>query len=79
MRRIQLCLSSTRTNFRVQIIGVSIVYHETSASLAFVGGIHRSPVHSPHKRLVTQKMFSYDDVIMIYTYVIDRKMRPVCH
>ena len=39
--------------------------HQSSASLAFVGGIHRSPVNSPHKGPVTRKMFPFDDVIMI--------------
>ena len=38
--------------------------HHSSASLAFVRGIHRGPVNSPHKRPVTRKMFSFDDVIM---------------
>ena len=35
-----------------------------SASLAFVRGIHRWPVNSPHKGPVTRKMFPFDDVIM---------------
>ena len=39
--------------------------HQSSASLAFVRGIHRWPVNSPHKGPVTRKMFSFDDVIMI--------------
>ena len=50
----------------------SIVYsgadqrkHESSASLAFVWGIHRGPVNSPHKWPVTRKMFPFDDVIMV--------------
>ena len=38
--------------------------HQSSASLAFVWGIHRGPVNSPHKWPVTQKMFPFDDVIM---------------
>ena len=38
--------------------------HQTSASLAFVRGIHRWPVNSPHKGPVTRKMFPFDDVIM---------------
>ena len=38
--------------------------HQSSASLAFVRGIHRSPVNSPHKGPVTRKMFPFDDVIM---------------
>ena len=58
-----------------QITGVSVVYstvvsdadqrkHQSSASLAFVWGIHRWPVNSPHKRPMTRKMFPFDDVIM---------------
>ena len=39
--------------------------HQSSASLAFVWGIHRRPVNSPHKWPVTRKMFPFDDVIMI--------------
>ena len=49
----------------------SIVYsdadqrkHQSFASLAFVWGIHRGPVNSPHKWPVTRKMFPFDDVIM---------------
>ena len=38
--------------------------HQSSASLAFVRGIHRWPVNSPHKGPVTQKMFPFDDAIM---------------
>ena len=38
--------------------------HQSSASLAFVRGIHRWPVNSPHKGPVTRKMFPVDDVIM---------------
>ena len=58
-----------------QITGVSIVCsavcsgadqrkHQSSASLAFVRGIHRWPVDSPHKGLVTRKMFPFNDVIV---------------
>ena len=39
--------------------------HQSSGSLAFVRGIHRSPVNSPHKWPVTRKMFPFDDVIMV--------------
>ena len=57
-----------------QITSLTIVYstgadqrkHQSSASLAFVRGIHRWPVNSPHKRPVTWKMFPFDDVIMIW-------------
>ena len=51
----------------------SIVYsdadqrkHQSSASLAFVRGINRGPVNSPHKWPVTRKMFPFDDVIMMW-------------
>ena len=40
--------------------------HQSSASLAFVWGIHRGPVNSPHKWPVTRKMLQFDDVIMNY-------------
>ena len=55
-----------------QITSLTIVYsivcyadrrkHQSSATLAFVRGIHRGPVNSPHKWPVTQKMFPFDDV-----------------
>ena len=35
------------------------------ASLAFVRGIHRWPVNSPHKGPVMRKMCPFDDVIMM--------------
>ena len=38
--------------------------HQSSASLAFVRGIHRGPVNSPQKWPVTRKMFPFDDIIM---------------
>ena len=38
--------------------------HQSSASLAFVRGIHRWPVNSAPKWPVTRKMFPFDDVIM---------------
>ena len=37
---------------------------QSSASLAFMRGIHRWPVDSPHKGQITRKIFSFDDVIM---------------
>ena len=43
--------------------------HQSSASLAFVGGIHRWPVNSPHKGPVTRKMSPFDDVIMPPIYI----------
>ena len=41
--------------------------HQSSASLAFVRGIHRWPENSPHKRSVTWKMFPFDDAIILST------------
>ena len=54
-----------------QITSLTIVYstvysgadkrkHQSSASLAFVRGIHRGPVNSPHKWPVARKMFPLD-------------------
>ena len=46
--------------------------HRSSASMAFVTGIHRWPVSSPRKEPATQKMFPFDDVIMrkVYLYTL---------
>ena len=44
--------------------------HQSSASLAFVRGIHRWPVNSPHKGPVTREMFPFDDVIMVKWIII---------
>ena len=62
-----------------QNTGVTIVYlsvcsgtdqskHQSSPSLAFVRGIHRWPVVSPHKGPVTRKIFAFDDLIMVCGY-----------
>ena len=37
---------------------------QSFASLAFMRGIYRWPVNSPHEGPVTRKMFLIDDVIM---------------
>ena len=58
-----------------QITSLTIVYsivysgadqrkHQSSVSLAFVRGIHRWLVNSPHQGPVTQKMIPFDDVII---------------
>ena len=44
--------------------------HQSSASLAFVRGIHRRSVNSPHKWPVTRKIFPFDDVIMALTHLV---------
>ena len=71
-----------------QITSLTIVYstvypdadqrkHQSSASLAFVRGIHRGPVNSPHKRPVTRKMFPFDDAIMLQ-YQMEPIWQTVC-
>ena len=75
-----------------QITSLTIVYsavysgavqrkHQSSAALAFVRGIHRGPVNSPQKWPVTRKMFPFDDVIMIRSFICDKrrtKISPFC-
>ena len=62
-----------------QIINLTIVYsivysdadqreHKSSASLAFMWGIHRRPVNSPHKWPVTRNMFPFHGVIMLIIF-----------
>ena len=69
-----------------QITSLTIVYaavysdadqrkHQSSASLAFVRGIHRGPVNSPHKWPVTRKIFPFDDVIMAEGVSISGRQR----
>ena len=64
-----------------QITSLTIVYstvysgahqrkHQSYASLAFVRGIHREPVNSPHKWPVTRKTFPFDDVIMNFRHKV---------
>ena len=66
----------TMSGMASQITSLRIVYstvypgadqrkHQSPASLAFVRGIHRGPVNSPHKWPVTRKVFPFDDVIML--------------
>ena len=62
-----------------QITSLTIVYsavysgtnqrkHQSSASLAFVRGIHWVPVNTPHKGPVTRKILPFDDVIMTVSH-----------
>ena len=73
-----------------QITGASIVYstaysganqrkHQSSASLAFVQGIHRRPVNSPHKGPVMWKVFPFDDVIMWHSFVLSAEIWKMLH
>ena len=64
-----------------QITSLTVVYssvypgadqrkYQSSTSLAFVRGIHRELVNSPHKWPVTRKMFPFDNVIMLSVTMI---------
>ena len=57
-------MASQMTSLTIVYPGADQRKQHSSASLAFVLGIHRSPVNSPHKWPVTRKMFPFDDVIM---------------
>ena len=70
-----------------QITSLTIVYstvysgagqrnHQSSALLAFVRGIHRWPMNSPHKWPITRKMFPFDDVIMMEHYYSQKGNQP---
>ena len=73
-----------------QITSLTIVYstvysganqrkHQSSALLTFVPGIYRRPVNSPHKWLVTRKMFPFDDVIMFMHALEICSIPPRCN
>ena len=49
--------------------------HQSSTSLAFLIGMHRWPVNSPHKGPVTRKMFPFDDVVSWHATTL----RSECH
>ena len=51
------------------------LFRRSSASLAFVRGIHRWPANSPHKGPVTRTMFRFDDVIIQVSF---RDLK-ICH
>ena len=52
--------------------------HQSSASLAFVRRIHRRPVNSLYKWIVTRKMFPFDHVIMTPRFVrVQLTMRSI--
>ena len=62
-----------------QITSLTIVYstvylganqrkHQSTSSLAFVRGIHRWPVNSPHKGPVTRKMLPFDETSPCVTW-----------
>ena len=58
-------ITSLTIVYSVTYSGADQRKHQSSASLAFVRGIHRWPVNSPHKLPVTREMFPSHDVTMI--------------
>ena len=77
---IMITMASQITSLKIVY---SIVYsgadqrkHQSSASLAFVPGIHRGPVNSQHKWPVTWKMFPFDDVIMYWCIYMLSRVNP---
>ena len=72
-----------------QITSLTIVYsivysdadqrkHQSSASLAFVRGIHRGPVNSPHKWPVTRKMFPSSWLVVLLKSPLNCAFRYWC-
>ena len=57
-------ITSLTIVYSIVYSGVNQRKHQSSESLAFVWGIHRWSVNSPHKSAVTRKMVPFDDVIM---------------
>ena len=62
-------ITSLMTVYTTVYSGADQRKHQSSASLAFVPGIHWGPVNSPHKLAITRKMFPFDDII-IYSNMI---------
>ena len=87
MHYIDVIMTTMASQITSLTVAYSTVYsdadqrkHQSSASLAFVRGIHRGPVNSPHKWPVTRKMFPFDDVIMSKRSAIKFQRCPVkCH
>ena len=64
MGRIASQITSLTIVYSIVYSGVDQRKHQSSSSLAFVRGIHRRPMNSPHKWPVTRKKFPFDDFIM---------------
>ena len=63
-------ITSLTTDYSTVYSGADQRKHQSSASLAFVWGVHRWPVNYPHKWSVTRKMFPFDGVIMAIWSVV---------
>ena len=71
-------ITSLTTVYSIVYLSADQRKHQSSALLAFVMGIHRRPVNTPHKWRVKRKMFPFDDVNMkawgfiwcLYTHIV---------
>ena len=63
-------ITSLTIVYSIVCLGTDLRKHQSSTSLAFVWGIHRWPVNSPHKGPVTQKC-------SIWWRHHDRQIRPL--
>ena len=70
-------ITSLTTVFSIVYSGADQRKHQSSASLAFVWGIHRWPLNSPHKGPVTLKMFPFNDIITLRSFEILHSLRTV--
>ena len=68
MGAIASLITNLTTVYSIVYSGTDQRKYQSSASLAFVRGIHRGLVNSPHKWPVARKMFPFDDVIMSVKY-----------
>ena len=67
-------ITSLPIDYSTVYSGADQMKHQSSTSLAFVRGIHRWPVNSPHKGPLMRKVLPFDVVIMSF----EKKMAPVC-
>ena len=77
MGTMTLQITSVSIGYSTVCLGADQRKHQSFASLAFVRGIHRSPVNSPHKGPVMRKMFLFDDLIMHNIYLFQRMTATV--
>ena len=75
-----LLLFATRPHVEAGIVSFAIKTFQTfqsSASLAFVCGIHRGPMSSPHKWPVTRRMFPWRNHVLLMFFADD--LSPIWH
>ena len=80
-----IIMSAIASQMTSRMIVYSTVYsgpdqrkHQSSASLAFVRGIHRWPVNSPHKGPVTRKCFHLMTSSCMWIYLLMSAMDAPC-